>query len=160
MQGDCVNAQFCLQANRQNTRLERLLEAKRSYDAAIAGIDSLLQAGVLPKSETDQQRAKGVCVRERAAHAVLDVFLSLSLPNRTCKSQTHIPPTSFQPHHFSLTPCLACQQPFHTPSPSHLNYCESPSIHPISHCRSLPPLPNHHARLAFARIICAACSRL
>ena len=113
MQGDCVNAQFCLQANRQNTRLERLLEAKRSYDAAIAGIDSLLQAGVLPKSETDQQRAKGVCVRERAAHAVLDVFLSLSLPNRTCKSQTHSN-TSFQGHHFSLTPlpCFACQQPF------------------------------------------------
>ena len=127
MQGDCVNAQFCLQANRQNTRLERLLEAKRSYDAAIASIDSMLQAGVLPRSEADQQRAKGLCVRARAvplpltswcvcaraAHAVLDVFLSLFLPNRTCKSQTHIPPTSFQPHHFSLTPCLACQQPFH-----------------------------------------------
>jgi hypothetical protein len=95
MQDDCVNARFCLQSNRQNTRLERLLEAKRSYDAAIANIDSLLQAGVLPKSEADQQRAKGVCVRARAAHAVLDVFLSLSLPNRTCKSQT------FQPHHFN-----------------------------------------------------------
>jgi hypothetical protein len=98
MQNDCVNARFCLQSNRQNTRLERLLDAKRSYDAAIANIDYLLQTGVLPKSEADQQRAKGVCVCARAAHAVLDVFLSLSLPNRTCKSQTfqpHISTTSF-----------------------------------------------------------------
>ena len=112
MQGDCVNAQFCLQANRQNTRLERLLEAKRSYDAAIAGIDSLLQAGVLPKSEADQQRAKGVCVRARAAHAVLDVFLSLALPNRIVKSKIHILTTSFLLDPPLTPPCFACQQPF------------------------------------------------
>jgi hypothetical protein len=64
-----------------------------------------------------------VCARARAAHAVLDVFLSLSLPNRTCKSQTHSN-TSFQAHHFSLTPLFCLSTAI-----SQLNAAKAASMH-------------------------------